>query len=283
VGGCPRSGTTLVQKILLSHSGITGSREFEFLTPLVKLYEEMNTPLQLQRQNYFYTGEELKLKWKGFIEQLLVSNVPDKDKYQYFSEKTPLNSDGAMQLLELFEDSKFIYIYRDGRDVVNSFKEASKRATNAGERLGWGSKGWAFIWRNRVKAFNEFEKSGRFKDRYITVRYEELVNDPEKVITYIMSFLGMKIEEKQMQPESFTSKEFDERIDKAWYTKELFEQKINPANVSKWKRGLNTWEKIKYQVIMADYLKELGYPVMGFYSALNKAYFGLRRLGGRIL
>jgi protein-tyrosine sulfotransferase len=283
VGGCPRSGTTLVQKILLSHTAITGSREFEFLTPLVQLYDQMRTPLQLERQSYFYSGEELKKYWKGFIEQLLVTQVADKNKYKYFSEKTPLNSEVAIQLLELFEDSKFIYIYRDGRDVVNSFKQANKRAKQAGEKVYWGRKGSAFIWRQRMQSYFKLKEESRFKERYLAIKYEDLVSEPERIINQMMLFLGMKVEEKQLQPEKFTTKEFDERIDKAWYTKDLFEQKINKGNVAKWKKELSLFEKIKCQVIMADYLRDSGYPVSGFYLAINPLYLGVRRLGGRTL
>lgn len=41
VGGVPRSGTTLVQRIICSHSDVAGGPEFRFVPRVARLYSDM--------------------------------------------------------------------------------------------------------------------------------------------------------------------------------------------------------------------------------------------------
>ncbi len=73
VGGCGRSGTTLVQKLLVSHSKIQGGREFGYSIDIFKLYKRMKDEFYLDipplRGAFYYTTKEkLVNQYKSFYE-----------------------------------------------------------------------------------------------------------------------------------------------------------------------------------------------------------------------
>ncbi len=271
IGGCGRSGTTLVQKILLTHSRIAGGGEFDFLPGLLKIYKEMCTPMRLERQQFFYTQQALSGYWGKFVDTLLANNI-DKNKYDYFSEKTPSNISVAMQELELFPESKFVYVYRDGRDVINSFMEVKKRAKKTDQPIHITLKQWAFKWNEASFQYMQLKADTRFKGRYIAIRYEDLVSQPEKSVIALMDFLGLFYESAQIETETKKAGSVNMKVDNIWYSDKIFEQKINNDNVGKWKKGLNLIQKVKYQVMMAPYLTEFQYTINPVYIKINDIF-----------
>jgi len=267
IGGCGRSGTTLVQKLLILHSKITGNGEFDFLAPLMHVFDQMSNPEHLKRQSFFYNKEQLGDIWKKHIEALLTSNI-DVSKFEYLSEKTPNNIYCAEQLLELIPGSKFIYVYRDGRDVISSFKQVKKRAKSKGEQLPNSIKDWASMWNNTSQKYHQLKNNDKFNGRHIAIKYEDLVNSPEESIANLMIFLGLQVEKAQLHPETEKGS-FELKSDDVWYTHKMHNQEINAGNIAKWKNDLNMIQKIVYQTIMAPRLCEYSYPISTFYIRLN--------------
>jgi len=90
-------------------------------------------------------------------------------KKQRWTEKTPDNIFHVDFINKLFPNCQFINVIRDVRDIVCSHKDR------------WGSK---TIF-SAIKKWNRsidltFEYRTKFnKERYLEIRYEELVNNPE--------------------------------------------------------------------------------------------------------
>jgi protein-tyrosine sulfotransferase len=280
IGGCGRSGTTLVQKLLVLHSKISGGGEFDFMPQLLNLYGEMNQEEQLKRQAFFYGKGQLALYWRKFIEELIAGNIKT-DKYEYISEKTPSNIDCAERILDLIPDSKFIYVYRDGRDVVNSYKEVRKRARENGELMKFSIRDWAKKWNDASRRYSELKGNNKYNGRHIAVKYEELISKPEETLKQIMIFLGLKLEEQQLIPEAEGANVLNMKVDGIWYTDKMYEQKINARNSYKWQKELTLLQRIMYQTMMAYRLKEYGYAVSPVYIKLQlmfkKVYLSLSK------
>jgi hypothetical protein len=89
---------------------------------------------------------------------------------RYWGDKNPdyasLEHEGCLETIaELFPGTRFIHIIRDGRDVVTSLL-----------RKGWASFDHAHhIWMTHVEVGAQV--GARSPDRYLEVRYEELVRD----------------------------------------------------------------------------------------------------------
>jgi hypothetical protein len=275
IGGSGRSGTSLVQKILIIHSKIAGTNEFDFLEQLMPVYRTMSAPRNIKQKNYF-SQTELDNYWKEFLENLFSNVANKKEEAVYFSEKTPYNIFVAKDLLDLFPDAKFIYVYRDGRDVVSSFKQVEKRYRNnkqsSGMRLVILTK--SIIWLNIFNAFNALYNNPKYKDRIYVIRYEDLVSKPLDELKRLMAFLDLELEQVQLDPSLFSMKDFNiNTVDNHWYNEESYTQKINTGNIDKWKKDLSLFEKFIVNTILAKRLKQEGYPVNSIYLKLNWLFF----------
>jgi len=109
----------------------------------------------------------------------LYAEVHGKVRY---GDKTPPFLMHMRTLSDLFPESRFIHLVRDGRDVVLSLREwpFGPRTFSAGARY----------WSDRVRrARAAGQRLGR--DRYVEVRYEELVADPEAVLKDLCAFVEL--------------------------------------------------------------------------------------------
>ena len=126
IGGAGRSGTSMVQDLMCKHPSINGGPEFNFTKGIMNLHRGMRTPFFLDRNKQYYTESFLDESFQSFYEGFF--HGLDRDATGYISEKTPDNIDVIEDLLRLFPDSKFVFVYRDGRDVVLSNRKVAKRA-----------------------------------------------------------------------------------------------------------------------------------------------------------
>lgn len=276
VGGSPRSGTTLVQKVLIIHSKIAGTGEFEYLEQMMKLYATMNESIISNNNNKnFYDQSKLKEYWKGFLENLF-SNIYNKKKDAiYFSEKSPNNIYVAKTSLDLIPDSKFIFVYRDGRDVVNSFKQVNIRYKRENKKSPMRlitlvkSMGWV----NGFNIYDDLKNDPQYENRIYGIKYEELVNQPLAELEKLMTFIGLDLEKEQLDPSVFDFDSNIKNIDNTWYDEKMHNQKINSNNIGKWKNELSFIDKFIVNIILAKRLKMEGYQVNSTYIKFNKLFF----------
>jgi len=66
VGGCGRSGTTLVQKLLITHDQISGGPEFGYGVNIVELYKAMQHSVDMGMMNNYISDKNLKEKFQQF-------------------------------------------------------------------------------------------------------------------------------------------------------------------------------------------------------------------------
>ncbi|MBI3500565.1 MAG: sulfotransferase, partial [Bacteroidetes bacterium] len=131
VGGSSRSGTTLLQRILTSHSRIGGGyqfsgNEFNFTHDIFHLYERMKNGWKESEAEFFISSnDELSENFRKFYHSFF--NRQKFEKFDYVSEKVPKNILVAHSLMEIFPDAYFINIYRDGRDVLASHYQIMQR------------------------------------------------------------------------------------------------------------------------------------------------------------
>ena len=275
VGGSGRSGTTLMQKMLCSHSLICGGPEFDHLAPLMKLVSRMTSRNALNRQSYYYDSDKVEATARELVRDL-VAQGPRKRKpgARFVSEKTPSNIDVAAELLQLFPEARFVHLVRDGRDVASSHGRIRQRMleANAKARPSWLREfevpAVARIWKRNVLAGSRMEQAAddSIRSRFLTVRFEELVRAPAVEIERICSFIGIEPEPAMLQPEQLDSALTgqDANIDGIWYTSEQFGQPLNDSSVGSWKR-MGMWDRLVANLLMARELQALGYPVAGVY------------------
>jgi hypothetical protein len=94
------------------------------------------------------------------------------------------------------KNARFIGLIRDGRDVVASILKKNLEADAV-----WAAKKW----QNSIKHISRLERELK-ADNFLLIKYEDLVEDPSKVLTSVLGFLGFDFEESMLNRGDYLSK-----------------------------------------------------------------------------
>jgi hypothetical protein len=191
VGGSPRSGTTLVQRVLNHHPKVYGGPEFDFIPSIAELYQRMRDSVRSGRITRIIDETTVREAFRELIASLLVRKA-EGEGVAILSEKTPSNVLAFELLDEIVPESKKILVIRDPRDVVNSIIEVGNR-----QRRRLGSKS-GFV-RDIFAAVNYVNRCLRagclfaeHSTNCLVVYYEDLVANPLQEANRIYTFLGVE-------------------------------------------------------------------------------------------
>lgn len=261
--GAQRSGTTLLRLLLNAHSQIAVPEEARFLTPLLTAEHaatDFRRP-QLQKiARYLELSEEFEL-W-NFDHSEVVARIRDRDRmslaelvaalYAAFaaSERKAHWGDKSLfiqqidLLAEIFPTAAFIHIVRDGRDVFDSWRQLDpSRDCAPVTALDWKLK-LALV----SRAFAKLDPH-----RVLTVRYEDLIADPEAVGRAVCAFLRIPYE-----PAMLDYHKSSDRYIGAHHSRLIF-SKIDAQNQAKWKERLKPREVLAYDLVAGGELRQFGY------------------------
>ncbi len=112
----------------------------------------------------------------------------------------------------IFPKAKFVHVVRDGRAVAHEYRKMIEKGIYPEKReMRWWMSGWPRGWREEYEenfdsllAFCAFQWKFILKmiwddskyiseDRYLEIRYEDMVEDPEFVFSDILEFYGMDL------------------------------------------------------------------------------------------
>jgi hypothetical protein len=176
VVGCHRSGTTLFRLILDSHPCVSCGPETRFLADLEKITDAHNWPrMELYGFPKEYWHRQVAVLFNDFQSRYALRRGKTR-----WADKTPLYAGHLDYLNAIFPDALFINVVRDGRDVARSHRDT------------WGYvSGLKAIekWPRYIQMAEAFApKVG--PERYLEVRYENLVSDTEKQMRQVLEFIG---------------------------------------------------------------------------------------------
>lgn len=184
VVGAPRSGTTFFGRVLDRHPGIFCTEETRVMTFVNRILNGLasDTWILMNERARFLAllKRELPRLVREFYEELGADGMQRwGDKHPHYAD--PYHDPDLLDLIEqLFPESQYIHIIRDGRAVV---------ASNMAK--GWGTIDYACdSWRRHVVHARDFG-SVLGPKRYLEVRYEDLVNEPAPMVAAIFEFLGV--------------------------------------------------------------------------------------------
>ena len=203
VGGSPRSGTTLAQRILDCHPEIYGGPEFDFVPPIVDLFQDMRRAIRSGRIDAILDEEGLVHAFRCLLVALLLPKM-QAEGVSYLSEKTPSNVLAFPWLEECAPEAKKILVIRDPRDVVFSMLEVGRRQRQRQGRASW------FV-RDTVAAVNYMNqclKAGtaltETSANCLVIYYEDMVSDPLAAANRMYRFIGVpEIDRLDLENEKF--------------------------------------------------------------------------------
>ena len=245
VGGSPRSGTTLAQRILDCHSEVYGGPEFDFVPPIVDLFQDMRRAIQSGRIDAILDEKGLVHAFRCLLVALLLPKL-QAEGVGYLSEKTPSNVLAFPWLEECAPEAKKILVIRDPRDVVWSMLEVGQRQRR---RQGHAS---GFV-RDTVAAvdyMNQCLRAGtalaETSANCLVVYYEEMVSDPISVANRMYRFIGVsEMEHLDLENEQFkAARNRESWID--WATPETISGGVEKDRVGVAKKRLkrSDWDYI---------------------------------------
>jgi hypothetical protein len=196
--GCPRSGTTWLQSLVASHPLAHTGRESHlfdwYLGPLIRHWNQELEIRDVGLGNYFREDEFHSLV-RNFTLQLLAPMALSLQEGELFVEKTPGHGLYLQEISEMLPQSRYLHILRDGRDVTASMLAASKSWASS-----WAPRDARNAARTWVKSVTTIREAARSlpSGRFLEVRYEELWNDPRRILSEVMEFLGLKWNDQEV-------------------------------------------------------------------------------------
>ena len=207
--GVPRSGTTLVRRLLDAHPRIHCPPETNLLRACARFLRE--EPMS----GGVAVGVRSGLAFSGIDEPALLSRLQDfafgilgdlaaKAGKDLWAEKTAFDSFYVDEIEVLCASRcRFVVVFRHGIDVAVSLHElAEKMQMYAPElhdyirRFAWPLEAFATAWLDVTQRLTRFAEDHR--ERCFIMRYEDLVGDPAKVLGELCCFLEAPADVSQL-------------------------------------------------------------------------------------
>ena len=186
--GMPRSGTSLVEQIITSHSNVFGGGELVQLSKIVQKNLMINDVISDEKINDLITDEnfanQLRKDYYDFLQRFDANET-------FITDKAPLNFRWIGLIKILFPQSKIIHCTRNSRDnclsLYKNFFEGGLDFSYDQKELGTYYKGYLDLmnfWKiNTSDLIHEAE-------------YEKIIENPEFEIKRIINYCGLPWEEK---------------------------------------------------------------------------------------
>ena len=206
VVGCGRSGSTLLRLMLDAHPDLAVPAESHFIPELRRRFPdpidpEVLTPALLRTPHFRHWKVAESTVWErvramegpsfaDVIEAAFLANA-DEHGTTRWGDKTPIYVRSIPLLHALWPEARFVHLIRDGRDVALSY-----RSLHWGPDTVWAA---ARKWRHDVTAgIRDGQPLGT--DRYLEVRYEDLVADTKAALQAICEFADLPFDETMLDP-----------------------------------------------------------------------------------
>jgi len=257
----PRSGSSMLQQILISSGEILSVPEPWIMLPLVYVYKKtgmtsefnpMYANINFMQYLSKYDGSTNTVKNCIKETALKLYNLNQLQTHQkYFLDKTPRYYHIVGELLELFPESKFIFLSRNPASVFASILEYNFKGKLAPmfrpDRLD-----------DLLKAPNiicNLKQSGRNPNNQFFIKYEDVVADPEQQLGKLFQFLQLDFTyddiHYHLAPEFINT----DSVDKKSLAKHA---SVVADYMDSWRLSINDYQK---KSLLLEYIEILGKPV----------------------
>ncbi len=188
VVGLPRSGSTLVEQILSSHSQVNSTDELLLISDIAKnlggkgnYATALNAVIEPDAQQL---GETYLQKIAGYT----------RNSESYFVDKTPENFVHIGLIKTIFPDAKIVDIFRDPLDnAISLYKQFFAQ----GREYSYSLNGIIFYWQGYLTLMKHWRSL--YPGAIFRLDYEKLVTNTKESISELLSYCGLPEE-----PECFT-------------------------------------------------------------------------------
>ena len=258
IGGCARSGTTLMRVMLDSHPNIYCGPESLLFRPIrIKTKRRMrwlswkfDVPYE-QIKNQVVSSSCLA----EFIEKYFKTLAASFGKPRW-GEKTPTNVRRIGYIFKHFPNARFIHMIRDGRDTSCSLKHFPKRKIVNGKVIPVETNNP--LERCIDRWVNDIRQGRDYLDdpRYMEVKYEELVIQQSDTVRNILKFINEPWDDKiqnyyNIESPSRDISKFPQNIEAT--------QPPYTRSIGRWRDEFSEKDIVLFKELAGDLLVELGY------------------------
>jgi omega-hydroxy-beta-dihydromenaquinone-9 sulfotransferase len=280
VAGNSRSGTTMLAHMLGRHSAVFALQELHFAEelwlpghdPVLSDQEAWSLADRLlHNQRAWYHTPYVEGRYgdaaRSVVERLdrtrhaadvfaaVMAHEAEAAGKHVAVEQTPRNVFYLRSLLDRLPDSHAVVLTRDSRDVLLSQKNWWRRRFRGTTDLPWRTtiRQWvdyhpvttSLIWRGGIRA----GLTMRAHPRVTLLRFEDLVADPEGVLTDLLAVVGLQPEPGMLDVRRISSSNAGDRQGVG----------VDPSVVGQFRNGLSSAELWVNQYLTAKEAAELGY------------------------
>jgi len=257
--GSPRSGTTLMRRILDRHPALAICAETHFL-PLVYLRRKAfgdlgdarnrqrliakylaSRPIKKSGLNTAELAERLSREATSYQAMFtsMLTYYADSQRKQRYGEKTPRHALFLDTLCEWFPNAVILHMLRDPRAAVASL-----------QRVPWASSSVILNARRWLK-LNQAARRFHEHPGYLEVRYEALVTDPVSELLKICAFVGEEYSPSMLVPEENSTAGID--------SQRRSRDEVTPARLEIWRNELTAAEVAQIEWVLGPELESFGY------------------------
>jgi hypothetical protein len=262
-----RSGTNLLRTLLGNHNKLSAPVAPHFLDSFrgsISAYGDLNIKenaellvTQMSRlANHKYNDWKLKAGATEIRERFGVyslqtafdalytqKTIEDKKEHWVCKDNNMHLHAQMIQCLNHSEELKYLYLYRDPRDHIASWLRTPLYMHTPIEI--------AQRWVAEQKKIEELNNS--YGIRIHPIKYEDLIADPEKVMTAAFEFLGLEID-----PASFQTNAGNEESGRNELWKNL-SKPIDKSNTKKYLKAFSPEDLLIVETICKSYMDKFGY------------------------
>ena len=189
--GMPRSGTSLAEQIITSHSSVFGAGELPQLSRIVKTKLMINDNLSEESILNLVKNEDfanqLRIDYYNYLKRFNASEP-------FITDKAPLNFRWIGFIKILFPNSKIIHCSRNPKDnclsIFKNFFEGGMDFSHNQKELGT----YYNLYLDLMNFWNE-----KFPNTIYDAKYEKIIEDPENEIKNMIKFCNLDWEEDCLQ------------------------------------------------------------------------------------
>ena len=257
----PRSGSTLLQRVLMSHKDIASVAEPWLMLPLGYAFKKEGALTEYGHRTSYNAfadfidnlpnKEDDYYNALGTFASTLYSKQCCNDEL-YFLDKTPRYYHIIPQIAKAFPDAKFIFLFRNPVHVMSSMIQTwgdgrLKKTFNYERDLNYGPKALSDGYQH-------------LKHRAYALQYEEYVTNPKKQTREICKYLEIDFDEDMIN--SFTSQNTKGRMGDPTGVKEY--KSVDTKSLQKWKKTFNTKYRKEYLKKYIEGIDENIFDIKGY-------------------
>lgn len=221
--GTPRSGTTLTEQIISSHTQVTGAGELKYIGQLAtnKLQRQSNDkkyPERIQMLN----SADIKTEAGIYLDKIRL--YQDHENIIHITDKMPGNFFYLGYISILFPRAKIIHCKRNSLDACLSIYF---QAFQSGHQYSFDLKNLGYWYLDYLRLMEHW--NGVLGDNILDINYDDTVNNTEATARKLIEFCGLEWDDNCLE---FHKQEREVKTASQWQVR----QPVYKTSLERWKR-----------------------------------------------